>query len=225
MIWGLIMPSISSLESKINRIRSEITRLEAKRSGALRDESNALKKINRASKITEIERENNKIKKAREEQAKAANEISKKNIELNKTVTELGKTQQKEQEKLFAEQEHKIKELYSVQKSELENMVAAPSEKEEIKEYDIFISHSANDKDSYVSDLVEALKAENISIWYDSDNIGWGQSIRQEIDKGLANSNYGIVVISSSFIEKYWTNYMSISISLNTLKTIKNTCK
>jgi TIR domain len=216
------MPSISLLESKIKRLRADITRLESKRSSAMKDESIAIKKINSAtsamnktknqstiqSKSRVIEQENKKIGKAKEDQMKAAKDISKKNIELNKTLTELSKTQQKEQEKLFLKQERKLKELYATQSNGLGKMISAPPDQADlVKVYDIFISHSADDKDSYVSELAKALKDADISIWYDTDNIGWGQSIRQEIDKGLVNSKYGIVIISPTFIQKYWTNY------------------
>lgn len=216
------MPSISLLESKIKRLRTDISRLEGKRAGAVKEESNSIKKINSAnsalqrtknsstisSKLKEIERENIKIQKAKEEQAKLMSEIAKKNTELNKTLTELSKTQQKEAEKIYVQQEKMVKELHAQQKSDLKIITSLQNnELEETKEYDVFISHSANDKDSYVSELAEELKVSGVTIWYDTDNIGWGQSIRKEIDKGLANSKYGIVVISPSFIEKYWTNY------------------
>ena len=32
-------------------------------------------------------------------------------------------------------------------------------------------------------------------------------SLRRKIDKGLANSRFGIVVVSKDFIKKGWTNY------------------
>lgn len=215
------MPTRTIVESKIKRLSSEITRLETKRSNALKDESSALKKISSAnstlsrtksqgtisSKLREIERENNKVVKAKEDQAKATKEISKKNTELNRAITELSKIQQKEQEKMLKDQEQKVQKLYSDQNSNIDYIKSETPANEVVKEYDVFISHSSDDKDSYVAELASALKAEDVSIWYDSDNIGWGQSIRAEIDKGLANSKYGIVVISPSFIEKYWTNY------------------
>ncbi len=34
-----------------------------------------------------------------------------------------------------------------------------------------------------------------------------GDSLRRKIDKGLANSRFGIVVLSKEFIKKGWTNY------------------
>jgi len=216
------MTSISLLESKVKRLRSDISRLEGKRAGVVKEESISIKKINNAnsalqrtknsstisSKLKEIDRENIKIQRAKGEQAKLMSDIAKKTTELNKTLTELSKTQQKEAGKIYAQQEKKVNELYAQQKSSLELLTSSQNNGLEYNiEYDVFISHSADDKDSYVSELAEELKAAGVTIWYDTDSIGWGQSIRKEIDKGLANSKYGIVVISSSFIEKYWTNY------------------
>lgn len=216
------MLSISSLESKIKRLHSDISRLEDKRASAVKEESNSIKKINSAnsalqrtknsstisSKLKEIDRENIKIQKAKGEQAKLMSDIAKKNTDLNKTLIQLSKAQQKEAETIYKQQEKKVNELYAQQKSGLKLLTSSQNnEIEETKEYDVFISHSADDKDSYISELAEELKASGVTIWYDTDNIGWGQSIRKEIDKGLANSKYGIVVISPSFIEKYWTNY------------------
>ena len=34
-----------------------------------------------------------------------------------------------------------------------------------------------------------------------------GDSLRRKIDKGLANSRFGVVVLSRDFIRKGWTNY------------------
>ena len=37
--------------------------------------------------------------------------------------------------------------------------------------------------------------------------LGIGDSLKQKIDKGLANSRVGLVVLSPAFISKGWTNY------------------
>ena len=34
-----------------------------------------------------------------------------------------------------------------------------------------------------------------------------GDSLRRKIDRGLAKSKFGIVVLSKDFIKKGWTNY------------------
>jgi len=74
-------------------------------------------------------------------------------------------------------------------------------------EYDVFISHASNDKDDVVRPLAFALKERNINVWYDEFEMKIGDSLRRKIDKGLANSRFGIVVISKDFIKKGWTNY------------------
>jgi hypothetical protein len=75
------------------------------------------------------------------------------------------------------------------------------------KKYDVFISHASEDKDDIVRPLAHALTAKNLSVWYDEFELKIGDSLRRKIDKGLANSKFGIVVLSKNFITKGWTNY------------------
>lgn len=74
-------------------------------------------------------------------------------------------------------------------------------------EYDVFISHASEDKDEIVRPLANALVEKGIKVWYDEFEMKIGDSLRRKIDKGLANSRFGIVVISKDFIKKGWTNY------------------
>lgn len=73
--------------------------------------------------------------------------------------------------------------------------------------YDVFISHASEDKDEVVRPLAAALQAEGLKVWYDEFELRIGDSLRQKIDKGLAYSRFGLVVLSPSFISKGWTNY------------------
>jgi len=75
------------------------------------------------------------------------------------------------------------------------------------KEFDVFISHASEDKDDVVRPLAHALKLEGLRVWYDEFELKIGDSLRRKIDKGLANSKFGIVVLSKDFIKKGWTNY------------------
>ena len=75
------------------------------------------------------------------------------------------------------------------------------------REYDVFISHASEDKDEVVRPLANALKNRGVVVWYDEFEMKIGDSLRRKIDKGLANSKFGIVVISRDFIKKGWTNY------------------
>jgi hypothetical protein len=73
--------------------------------------------------------------------------------------------------------------------------------------HDVFISHASEDKDDFVRPLAGALIAQGLNVWYDEMTLRIGDSLRQKIDKGLANSKVGLVVLSPSFIKKGWTNY------------------
>jgi hypothetical protein len=73
--------------------------------------------------------------------------------------------------------------------------------------FDVFISHASEDKDSIVRSLASELLAHGLKVWYDEFTLRIGDSLRQKIDKGLAKSRVGIVVLSPSFVAKGWTNY------------------
>ena len=73
--------------------------------------------------------------------------------------------------------------------------------------YDVFISHASEDKETIVRSLVTELVRQGLEVWYDEFTLRIGDSLRQKIDKGLARSRVGLVVLSSSFIAKGWTNY------------------
>ena len=73
--------------------------------------------------------------------------------------------------------------------------------------HDVFISHASEDKDDFVRPLADALIAQGLNVWYDEMTLRIGDSLRQKIDKGLANTKVGLVVLSPSFIKKGWTNY------------------
>lgn len=73
--------------------------------------------------------------------------------------------------------------------------------------YDVFISHASEDKDTIVRSLASALISQGLKIWYDEFTLRIGDSLRQKIDKGLARSRVGLVVLSPAFVSKGWTNY------------------
>lgn len=73
--------------------------------------------------------------------------------------------------------------------------------------YDVFISHASEDKDTIVRSIATALSELGLKVWYDEFTLRIGDSLRQKIDKGLANSRVGLVVLSPFFISKGWTNY------------------
>ncbi|WP_258814584.1 toll/interleukin-1 receptor domain-containing protein, partial [Klebsiella pneumoniae] len=70
-------------------------------------------------------------------------------------------------------------------------------------------SHSKNLRNPMFSHncCVDQLNLHGLNVWYDEMTLRIGDSLRQKIDKGLANSRVGLVVLSPAFISKGWTNY------------------
>jgi hypothetical protein len=73
--------------------------------------------------------------------------------------------------------------------------------------YDVFICHASADKAAFVRPLVEALRDQHVEVWYDEKNLKLGDSLRRAIDKGLAKSRFGIVVLSKAFFARNWPQY------------------
>lgn len=72
------------------------------------------------------------------------------------------------------------------------------------KQYDVFICHASEDKETFVRGLAEALSKEGLKVWYDEFSLSLGDSLRRKIDQGLSNSRYGVVVLSHNFFKKDW---------------------
>ena len=73
--------------------------------------------------------------------------------------------------------------------------------------HDIFISHASEDKDDFVRPLAKLLINKRYRIWYDEFSLTIGDSLSSSINKGLAESRFGLIVISPKFIEKRWTDW------------------
>ncbi len=89
-----------------------------------------------------------------------------------------------------------------------ENLATVPHEAEDDgREYDVFISHATEDRESVVGPLAHALEQHGLSVWYDKFVLRVGDSLRRKIDEGIARSRFGIVVLSPSFFRKDWPQY------------------
>jgi hypothetical protein len=70
------------------------------------------------------------------------------------------------------------------------------------KRWDVFISHAFEDKERFVRPLARSLAKLGVEVWYDEFTLKLGESISTAIDKGLANSKFGLVIISKAFMSK-----------------------
>lgn len=71
-------------------------------------------------------------------------------------------------------------------------------------ESDAFVSHASEDKQSFVTPLVEELLKYGLKVWFDKFTLKVGDSLRRQIEAGLATCRFGIVILSRSFFSKSW---------------------
>jgi hypothetical protein len=69
---------------------------------------------------------------------------------------------------------------------------------------DVFIAHASEDKDSVARPLAKALAAQGWSVWLDELNLTVGDSLSQRIDSALAQTRFGVVLLSPAFFSKEW---------------------
>jgi hypothetical protein len=68
----------------------------------------------------------------------------------------------------------------------------------------LFITHATEDKPDIVRPLAEKLRDLGQDVWYDEYSLTIGDSLAGGIDEGLAQCDFGVVVLSPSFFDKHW---------------------
>jgi internalin A len=71
-------------------------------------------------------------------------------------------------------------------------------------EYDVFICHSYKDK-PIIEELINRLRKEKITYWFDDEQIDYGDPITQKIEEGLKKSTYIIPCLSKNLNTSGWT--------------------
>lgn len=81
----------------------------------------------------------------------------------------------------------------------------APYQARQIPEYDVFISHANKDKEELIEDLYHSLELLGVNIFYDKESLEWGDNWKNRILNGTKNAEFAIIVISSNFFDREWT--------------------
>lgn len=69
---------------------------------------------------------------------------------------------------------------------------------------DVFISHASEDSDAIARPLAEALRNAGLTVWFDEQELVLGDSLRERIERGVAQSTLGVVILSHAFFAKRW---------------------
>ncbi len=204
----------SANQSQMNRLNKEITDLQKAEAQEIRKEADVRAKINRAeepaSRARNISTFQNKMKEA-ERGYKALADVRKKRAEIAAKIADKSKRLQTCEERQSREDEKQRRKVADEQKrlfreqKEYERSITHPSpDARSPEKYDFFISHASEDKDGFVRGLAEALRARNVRVWYDEFTLKVGDSLRRSIDRGLAESRFGVVIVSKHFFGKEW---------------------
>jgi len=222
--------SVQTIQSNIERIQRDISSLHRKLTDEARNEAAKTERISQIKrsitsstsastlqgKYRDIDNAERDIVNIQKKKADITKQVADKTAELHKYQQELFREQERQHKKMLESfkrreddakrrQNDLVREVrLSAQPSSIANYF---SDEARNIAYDAFISHATEDKEELVRPLAEALRGAGFSIWYDEFQLKVGHSLRRSIDKGLASSRFGIVVLSSSFFAKNWPQY------------------
>lgn len=76
-------------------------------------------------------------------------------------------------------------------------------------QYDVFLSHASEDKDSVARPLAVLLEDLGLRVWFDEFEFRIGDNIVDKLNTGINSSRFGTVVLSKAFVDltKHWTKY------------------
>jgi hypothetical protein len=213
--------------SQINRLTKEIADLRKADAREAEREADLLTKLNRASeaagrskapstvqaKLREVERASKDRAAVQKKRGDIAGKIADKLKNLRSFEGKQASDDEKARKKAAEAQKKLIREREAHDRrlsSELRNLTRAATEAAPPtavqEEHDFFISHASEDKDGFVRELAGSLRAEGAKVWYDEFSLRVGDSLRRSIDRGLANSRFGVVILSEAFFRKEWPN-------------------
>jgi hypothetical protein len=67
---------------------------------------------------------------------------------------------------------------------------------------DVFLCHAWDDRKDAAKELHDLLESKGVSVWFSEKDVLLGSPLLREIDKGLAKSRVGIVLVTPSFLKR-----------------------
>jgi TIR domain len=67
---------------------------------------------------------------------------------------------------------------------------------------DVFLCHAWDDRHTAAKELHDLLVAQGVSVWFSEKDVGLGVPLLRAIDKGLANSRVGIVLVTPALLRR-----------------------
>src|SRR5215213_205251 len=67
---------------------------------------------------------------------------------------------------------------------------------------DVFLCHAWDDRGGTAKELHDLLESRGVSVWFSVKDVALGTSLLREIDKGLAKSRIGIVLVTAALLNR-----------------------
>lgn len=67
---------------------------------------------------------------------------------------------------------------------------------------DVFLCHAWDDRKTIAKELHDQLESAGVSVWFSEKDVALGSSLLREIDKGLAKSKVGIVLVTPALLSR-----------------------
>lgn len=67
---------------------------------------------------------------------------------------------------------------------------------------DVFLCHASDDRGGAAKELHDLLESRGVSVWFSEKDVLLGAPLLREIDKGLAKSRVGIVLVTPAFLRR-----------------------
>lgn len=221
----------SMYESRVNKLSSDVAALnkklarekdvEAKKLSQLTAAQRSAAKTRSASMLRSKENKINSLQKdlvrsqksiadLQTKLASKTKELSAAKNRLDKRHNEQEKSRRRDELKHEKDLTKEVQRRYGIQKLHEELLTEFPDYEtaergDQDTKYDIFISHASQDKEQFAEPLARQLTDMGFRVWYDDFVLKVGDSLRRSTDRGIANSEYGLVVLSPHFFAKGWT--------------------
>lgn len=214
--------------SQINQLEKDLANLRSSDAREAKKEADLVAKVNRAneaasrtksastlrSKLKEVERHTKALVAVQKKRADLSGKIASKSRSLRMYQGRQAQEDEKARKKAANEHKKLLRERDAYERRLAFDMssrlrpASVPHRNCAVanETYDFFISHASEDKNGFVRELAQVLQDSGARVWYDEFTLKVGDSLRRTIDRGLASSCYGVVVLSESFFEKEWPN-------------------
>jgi len=67
---------------------------------------------------------------------------------------------------------------------------------------DVFLCHAWDDRAGAAKELHDILESQNVSVWFSEKDVLLGSTLLREIDKGLAKSRVGVVLVTPALLDR-----------------------